>query len=554
MNPNQPVAEAVAMKDGRIVYVGSNKGAKQFIDDADDVIDLKGKYVTPGFLETHNHVVGSTWMTQGVDLSQAKSPEEIAQTLKEYADAHPDAKIIVGNGWIPAALTRLPTAADLDAIGINVPIIAIGNSCHDAVFNSLGLKLAGITEETPDIQPGIIYWAKDANGKKTGLAIEGQWAQAYVDLGAWQPETMIPEASDYLQGYLSTQGVTTTQVAGIMSPEAIISPEAVLNSFENTVMPILNERVENGKAPMRLSVMPIFKMIDADPKEYVDLVVKMGEKYNSDMLWTDTIKLHPELAWIDGGSTQFVPYVNTQPGEQANFGEYGIPPHIMYNLHATANAQGIKIITHSTGARGLRRLVDIFLELEELYPDSRNRLDHVDFITKYDQERIIKHDIPMNVTPAFTLDSDSGEAMFDTVDREYAKEVFGAYSDMAYEYKNISLSGDSPGFPIERAYPVYLMQQVLTLTDPNNKDSKHFPEWRKTMTYDQALYSYTVAPAWQLKKENDLGSIEVGKYADMAIFKNNLREVAENEPHNLIEKGTVVGTLLGGEFTHRKGM
>ena len=229
MNPEQPTAEAVAMKDGTLVFVGSSDAARAHIGDQTEVIDLGGKYVTPGFIESHNHVVASLWMTSGVDVSAATSPEDISRILKEYADANPDVPVIIGNGWAPATLgNRNPVTKDLDAFDIGRPAIAIGNSCHDAVFNSLGLEAAGVTNETAiDTQPGVMYWDRDENGDITGLAIEVQYAQAYVDMGAWQPETMVPESIETLQGFLAKQGVTTAMVPGIVSPGVVIGAEAM---------------------------------------------------------------------------------------------------------------------------------------------------------------------------------------------------------------------------------------------------------------------------------------------------------------------------------------
>jgi predicted amidohydrolase YtcJ len=103
---------------------------------------------------------------------------------------------------------RRPQAKHLDAVGVDRPAVAIGNYCHDCVLNSVALKKAGIDNETAiDTQPGVIYWDRGEKGSITGLAIEGQYAQAYIDIGAWQPQTMVPEAIDYLQGFLAASQV-----------------------------------------------------------------------------------------------------------------------------------------------------------------------------------------------------------------------------------------------------------------------------------------------------------------------------------------------------------
>ena len=118
-------------------------------------------------------------------------------------------------------------------------------------------------------------------------------------------------------------------------------------------------------------------------------------------------------------------------------------------------------------------------------------------------------------------------------------------------YDNLWLSGDAPGAPIQRAYPAYLFQQSMTLIEPSIDGAEPFPDWRPKMTIDQVLNAYTRAPAWQMGMEDVIGSLEVGKYADIAIWEKNLREISGE---NMIEEATVAGTLLNGEFTYRGGM
>ncbi len=552
MNPKQPTAQAVAMKGGKIVFVGNNEEVKKHITGKTDIIDLDGKYVTPGLIESHNHVIAATWMTAGVDVSMATTPEELAQTMKDHADANPDLKVIIANGWTYSQLNdQPPKAKHLDAVCIDRPAIAIGNYCHDAALNSIALEKAGINNETAiDTQPGIIYWDRDENCDINGLAIEMQYAQAYVDCGAWDPETMVPESIEYLQGFLATQGVTTALTPGIGSPGVIISYEAMKNDMRD-IMHIMQKRVESGQALMRNSVIPMFKTPDADPVDFVNFAVEMREQYDSDMLWTRSVKIHPEAAWQSRSSNQFEPYLPENEGDEPTWGEFGVTPDRIWEIVQRANAKGFDVVTHSDGARMNALLVDAHIHSVKMNPDARNRLDHIGFLSLETRAKVVKHNIGVNATPMFTNECDAGPGgknLFSIVDKRYACETYGSYSDLAYEYDNVSLSGDHPGMPIERAYPLFLMQQAMTLVEPRIEGSKPFPTWRAKMTIDQVLAAYTRIPAWQMKIEDKIGSIEVGKYADFAIFEKSLREI---KPENLIEEGKVVGTLLNGEFTHR---
>lgn len=129
------------MKDGKIVYVGDDEGAKKFIGDKTDVIDLDGYYVTPGFIDVHNHVIASDFVNPGVNLSSAKSVDKLVKLVKECADANPDLEVIQGTDYRPVALGgRHPIAKELDKAVNDRPLVVMGNSAHDAVFNSFALE------------------------------------------------------------------------------------------------------------------------------------------------------------------------------------------------------------------------------------------------------------------------------------------------------------------------------------------------------------------------------------------------------------------------------
>ncbi|WP_420582750.1 amidohydrolase [Reichenbachiella sp.] len=555
MNPDQPNAEAVAMKDGKIVFVGSSDQANEFVGDNTEVIDLKGKYVTPGFIESHNHVVASAWTVYGVDLSGARSVDDIGKILKEYVDAHPDEEgPLVGFGWLPNIIgSQGPRAKDLDKWDLGRPTIAIGNSVHDAGLNTLALEAAGITNETPDIQPGVMYWERDAQGNITGLAIEVIYFEAYIKMGAWQPEKMVPESIENLQGFLAKQGVTTAMVPGLVTPGVAVSTDLMKKDMRD-IMKILKKRVDNGEAQMRLNVMPMFKLPDADPQDVVDFTLEMRESYNDDMLRVNNVKIHPELAWASRGATQLKPYKKANPEDAFTWGDYGVSPDRMYEVVNRANMSGLDIITHADGARLVKRLTDIYIEAKENYGDVRNRLDHISMMDNATKEKVIANNIPTNATPVFINEMDAGmegKDIFATMDEDYVKECYAQYTEIAKRYKNLSLSGDTPGSSIDKAYPAYLMQQAMTLVEPSLEGSKPFPTWRPKMTIDEALHAYTVAPAWQMRMEDKIGSIEVGKYADMAIFEKSLRDI---KPENLVKESICVGTILNGEFTHKEGL
>ncbi len=555
MNRVQPRAEALAIKDGKILFVGGSADAQAFVGDGTDVIDLGGKYVTPGMIESHNHVVSSKWITTGVDVSAARSVDDVGRLMKEHVDANPDETgPLIGFGWMPANLgNQQPRAADLDKWDIGRPTMVFGNASHVAVLNTLALEAAGITKDTPDTQPGVIYWERDADGNPTGLGIETIFFKAYVDMGAWDPETIVPQSADFLQDFLASKGVTTAMVPGLVTPGLSISTENAKDDMRQ-IMAVMKGREDNDQLKMRFNVMPWFKLPDADPQDIVDFALEMQALYDTDMLRTDKIKIHPENAWLSRGATQLVPYLLANEGDPLTWGTYGVNPERLFEVVNRANAASLDVITHADGSRLIKRLVDIIIEGKQHYPDARNRLDHLTSMDNETRDKMVLHNIPSNASPLFYNELDSGRngsELFKVMQEAFAREAHGQYTELAQMYDNLSLSGDAPGAPIERAYPAYLFQQSMTLIEPSIEGAEPFPDWRPKMTIDQVLNAYTRAPAWQMGMEDVIGSLEVGKYADIAIWVKNLREI---EPENMIAEAIVVGTLLNGEFTHREGM
>ena len=149
VDEKQPWAEAVAVKENKLVFVGSAAEVKQHIGDETKVIDCKGKTVMPGFVSAHDHLIASSWTALGVNLYDAKDKAATLKLIKEYVDAHPDEKVIRGVGWVADKLGGPPTAKDLDTVVPDRPAILLDFTIHDAWLNTTALKAAKITKETP---------------------------------------------------------------------------------------------------------------------------------------------------------------------------------------------------------------------------------------------------------------------------------------------------------------------------------------------------------------------------------------------------------------------
>lgn len=208
MNEDRPTAQALAVSGQQISYVGSDSGVQSLIGPGTEVVDLQGKMVLPGFVSGHEHLVASGWTQLGVKLGSGQSKEDYLKLIKEYADANPDEEFIRGIGWNATLMGGEFTAADLDAIVPDRPVFLQDYTIHDAWLNSKAMEMGGITKDTPDPVPGLIYWVRDDGGAPTGYAKEFAWMGAYVESGAWQPNTMIPESQSVLYDLAASFGYT----------------------------------------------------------------------------------------------------------------------------------------------------------------------------------------------------------------------------------------------------------------------------------------------------------------------------------------------------------
>ncbi|MGI9367882.1 MAG: amidohydrolase family protein, partial [Ruegeria sp.] len=385
-------------------------------------------------------------------------------------------------------------------------------------------------------------------GNITGAAIETQWMQPFVDIGAWKPETMVPETIEVMQGFLSTQGVTSVLVPGLITPNFGISSQGTRDDFE-AILPILADRAESGEAKMRINVVPFMKLLDADPDDYVPFAVRMREQYNSDMLRVDGLKLHADGHHAQRSMAMLEPYNMVEEDILPFTAPLTMNSDLIHETIIKATAEDLTVIVHSDGSKINDVVTGAIIASKKAYPEaaSRHRLDHITFLDPDTVERIKKYDIHLNATPVFYNAVESGQdgsAILEVFNAALIERSMGMYTDLIHQDVSVSMGGDPPGSLVTEAYPIWLFQQAMTLQQPGRPDLRPFPPMRKRLTIDQALKSMTLTAATQMGMEDRIGSIEVGKYADLAVFNRNLHEVP---PEDLVDTVRVLMTYLNGE-------
>jgi len=543
VNTLQPEAEAVAVKGNKIVYVGDAAGVTRFVGNNTKKVDITGKTVMPGFVSVHDHLIASAWTNSGVQLFDAKTKDEVLKRIKEWAEKHPKDKVIKGIGWSAGKFGGRPTAKELDQAVSDRPAIILDFTVHDAWLNSKAMEIAKITKDTPDVLPGVTYWERDKDGTPTGTAIEGQWMGAYIAVGAWDPDKMIRESTNKLMGIAASNGTTTFLNPGIVTPNLKDTDNGMQKDFQ-VALAMLRDMEQKGELKLRTFPAPIFKAKDGDPQRFVNFGVKMREKYNTDMLRVQFLKVHPEGNW----NAEVAPFL--EPYESGKKGVFGVEPKTTAAIVLAASKAGLDVVSHSDSDGTARAMIDAILAARNAGYPSRSALHHATWIKPEDVKRIIGNRIPVNTTPNFSNDfSDTDKDAYRALGKKRTETEFGRYPNIARAGVSVSLSADVPSTPPDMQAPLFVIQGAVTLMNPADPKSKPFPPGIKPMSLEQAIRAMTIEAAWQLRMEHKIGSLEVGKYADLVVLDKDPFEVDLKK----ISEINVLKTMMNGKFTYEAG-
>ncbi|MXU65180.1 amidohydrolase [Oceanomicrobium pacificus] len=544
MDPDAPSAEAVAIAGNEIIYVGDRAGADAIVGDGTETIDLNGRTLMPGFVSGHDHLIASTWVNAGVQLYEANSLEEALKLIADYAAANPDIPVIKGIGWnVEKFGGDYPTAADLDRAVPDRPAILLDFTIHDAWLNTAAMEAGNVTKDDPDVLPGVTFWRRDEAGNPTGVGIELQWMKTYVDIGAWDAEPMINANMDAMFPLAAQNGTTAFLNPGIVTPNVKATNEAHKLDFM-MAMQILEEREAAGGLPLRVVALPMFKSAVADPATFVEWSAEMRDRYQGDKIRVQSVKIHPEGNWTAG----VAPFLEPYKSDPLSKGAFNVQPEVTAEIVKLANAAGLDVAIHTDGDASTRAAVDAILASREAgYGDARNVLHHLLWTHPDDMDRIVEFEIPVNATPSFTTDwTGQDEQSYRMLGEERTELEMGKYTDVLLAGNRVSISADVPSTSPDMQAPLHQVEAAVTLMEPTEQgSSKPFPKSRTPVSVEEALKAVTIDAAWQLRMEDKVGSLEVGKLADLVVLSDSPFKVEPLE----IDAIRVEMTMMDGEFT-----
>ena len=516
LNDSAPNAQAVAFLGDTLVFVGSNALSKEYQCNDAKVIDLKGSYVYPGFVDSHAHLKGIGHRENSLNLQGIDSLKEMLTTVEIFSNGIQPGEWVVGRGWIEKVWPekRFPTRYELDRFSSDKPVILERADGHAVVVNSLALELAGISSESNDPHGGRIE--KDKNGEPTGMLIDK--ATSLVE--KLIPKTTKQEDKRDLKAGIDSNvslGWTQVQIAG--------------GTFSD--IEILEEIKKEGNLLQRV----YFAVSAGKPAE---TLLKLGPKLDPEnMLTVRGIKLYADGALGSRGAALLEKY-----DDQDTTGLLIFTKEETLPVLEEALKKGIQIQTHAIGDKGNRITLDWYQEAfnsivdeERKVIDPRWRIEHSQIITKEDQIRFRDMEIIASMQPSHAI----GDLHF-APSRLGMQRVGNGYVWRNLIDLGVVVAGGSDA-PVEIGDPRIEFYAAVARKDLDGFYDKGW-HLEQAVTREEALKMFTIWPAFAAFQEDVNGTIEVGKLADLTIFSKDIMKVPEEE----ILEAQVIMTIVNGKI------
>ena len=516
------VAEAVAIKYGRIAFVGSDEESGKFVQDNTKMIDLEGKCVTPGLITTHEHFLryGLNALF-GIDLwyPKVKSIKDLVEAVKEKVEETPKGEWVFGWGWDENLLEekRFPNRWDLDAVSPDNPVY-LGRVYQMVAANSLALKLAGVTRDTPDPEYGKIY--KDESGETTGVFLTIlPSANPFQDMmpkitTKRKEEAIVKACHDY-----NSEGMTMVLDAtvGALEPDDLVAYE--------------NVRMRN-ELTARVYALYGFVRTVQQAKGTIDRITTYGD----DMFKIGGIKLSLDGGVVPRTGYFYEPYVD----EPDNFGRTKWEKEDLVEAVRLLHNAGFQTCTHTIGDKGIDWVLDAIENAMTLNPrpDPRHQIIHIYYPTKDAIDRVHKLGVMANVQTTFIyFEGDT-----------YVRNLGEGRGECVKPLRSFI----SKGIPVGNSqdYPSGPMPARIGLWSAVARETFSgkviCPEER--LTIQEALRTYTIWAAKHLFMEDKIGSLETGKYADLVVWDRDIYNVPTRELRDLVAEMT----MLNGEIVYER--
>lgn len=529
----QPIVEAVAIKNNIIIFAGNLKEAEAFKNDQTQLIDLKGKTMTPGLIEGHGHFMGLGYNELNLDLINTTSYQDIIDAVAERVKTAKPGEWIIGRGWHQSKWDSMPktmvkgfqTHNRLSEVSPNNPVYLKHASGHAGFANEKAMEIAGLHILAKegikrfDSKEGEVIL--DEFGRPTGIFNERAQSLIHRHIPEKTPETDI-QAFELAVKACLRNGITSFHDAGI--------PRETIALYENMK--------QKGKLKTR-----IYAMLTGWDKELLNEWFDKGIMIDTaNLLTIRSVKLNCDGALGSRGAWLLEPY-SDRPG---HFGHETLPMEFVEETALSGLKHGFQVCAHAIGDRANREILDRYeyalKKMPKLALNHRFRIEHAQHLHPDDIPRFAE----LQVIPAM-------QAVHMSSDRPWAIDRLGKkrIKEGAYMWQDLLQTGvpivNGTDVPVEPINPIAsFYASVSRKTLKGTPENGYEPEQK--MTREQALKSYTLDAAYGAFEEHIKGSISEGKLADFTIYNQDLMTVKENNILNT----EVVMTIFDGEIVYQK--
>ncbi len=511
-NPTQVNARALAIKGDTIVAVGRNALIKTYIGDSTRVIDLAGKFVAPGFIDSHVHFVTGGFRLSSVQLRDARSPEEFIRRIAEFASKQEPGTWITGGDWDHENWGgTLPERSWIDSVTRQNPVWINRLDGHMALANTAALRAARISKNVKDIAGGEVV--RNTDGELSGIFKDN--AMIWVDKAEPEPnEVQQDRALQAAMEYVAAQGVTSVHhMSGYIQ---------VLERFRDADK--LITRIYAG--------MPIYR--------WQELAKKVEEQGRGDK-W---LRIGNLKGFMDGSlGSHTAAFFEPFSDSPMDSGFLVSTPEEMYRWISSADSAGLQPMVHAIGDRAISKLLDIYARVtEENGPrDRRFRIEHAQHIAPRDFARFRELGIIASMQPYHAID-----------DGRWAEKVIGPERiKTTYAFRSLLDSGSRLAFGSDWfVAPPTPLEGMYAAVSRRTLDGQHPDGWvpEQKISVEEAMKAYTIDAAYASFEEHIKGTLEAGKLADLVVLDRNLTRISPAE----IRETTVELTMVGGKIVYQR--
>jgi len=527
VNENQPWAEAVAIKGGKFLAVGSKADVEAVIGDFTAVIDLDGKFAMPGIHDLHLHLsnIYAQEFSGELLFSDRISKAEVEKSVRDYIAANPDVDWIRGNKWGLDLFDNGIAKKDwVNSINAEKAIFLIDSTGHNAVANSKALELAGITKDTPNPPGGVIHHLP--NGEPSGYVSE----TAMGLIGKYfAPANM---EAKYLGLLKSMADIRSYGITSLKDPMVNEETVRAYRQLEN-----------EGKLPHRVMAATLADDYQAELIDYEtfrELAPRLGD-LASERINTKSIK------WFGDGTpmSQTALLVDPYPTGKDDFGSMGIFEKDFADI-VEYHKQGFQATVHATGDGTVRKILDLIEESRaaDPQPGLLHHIAHSNLVHPDDYSRFNELGVAAEFSPrTLWYPSELSKLAYPAV----GNEMMTRWSPMRQLLNAGALVVYGSDWPAGTpdADPWAALQILVTRTDPSGEYDGRLGD---PVTMEEAIQIMTLNGAKLMMHETETGSIEVGKYADFIVLDRNLLEAALDE----LGGTKVEKTVLEGEVVYER--